>query len=148
VDLSQFKDNDVLDQFESEGIKAAARWFSAVNPKRQTTLAEAREEMKLASLIPVVVGSPAHVADELERWADVADVDGINLVPIYQPGSFTDFVELVVPELQRRGRIRTSYEGTTLREHLFGPGHKRLAPDHPAYRLAGIDPHTGIRISG
>jgi long-chain alkane monooxygenase len=148
VDLSQFKDNDVLDQFESEGIKAAARWFSAVNPKRQTTLAEAREEMKLASLIPVVVGSPARVADEIERWADEADVDGINLVPIYQPGSFTDFVELVVPELQRRGRVRTSYEGTTLREHLFGPGHKRLAPDHPAYRLAGIDPHTGIRISG
>jgi long-chain alkane monooxygenase len=141
VDLAQFREDDVLDRFPSEGIKSAARWFSAAHPERAPlTLAEAREEMKLASLIPLIVGEPAHVADELERWVDETGIDGINLVPIYQPGSFTDFVELVVPELQRRGRMRTGYDGSTLRENLFGEGHRRLLPDHPGYRIAGVSP--------
>ena len=139
VDLAQFRDDDVLDSFPSEGIKSAARWFSAVHPERSPlTLAEAREEMKLASLMPLLVGEPARVADELERWVDETGIDGINLVPIYQPGSFTEFIELVVPELQRRGRMRTGYDGRTLRENLFGAGHRRLLPDHPAYRIAGV----------
>ena len=144
IDLSVFRDEDVLDRFESEGIKSAARWFSAAVPGRSLTLAEAREEMKLASVIRLVVGDPGQVADEIERWADEADIDGINLVPIEQPGSFTDFIELVVPELQRRGRMRTSFEGTTLREHLFGAGHKRLLADHPGRRLAAVEQIRGV----
>jgi long-chain alkane monooxygenase len=141
VDLSQFRDDDVLDRLPSEGIKSAARWFSTVYPNRPPlTLAEAREEMKLASLMPVIVGEPARVADEIERWVDDTGIDGINLVPIYQPGSFTEFIELVVPELQRRGRMRTGYDGPTLRENLFGAGHSRLLPDHPGYRIAGVAP--------
>lgn len=142
IDLAKFKDDQELGRLESEGIKAAARWFTAAKPGRAATIADAREEMKLASLLPLVVGDPARVADEIERWADVAGVDGVNLVPIYQPGSFTDFVELVVPELQRRGRVRTSYEGSTLREQLFGAGHAHLLPDHPGWRVAGIDPRS------
>jgi FMN-dependent oxidoreductase (nitrilotriacetate monooxygenase family) len=148
VDLAQFHEDDVLDRFPSEGIKSAARWFSAVHPERAPlTLAEAREEMKLASLIPLVVGEPAHVADELERWVDETGIDGINLVPIYQPGSFIEFVELVVPELQRRGRMRTGYDGSTLRENLFGEGHRRLLPDHPGYRIAGVSPERRTRAA-
>jgi len=148
VDLSQFRDDDVLDRFPSEGIKSAARWFSAVHPDRAPlTLAEAREEMKLASLMPMLVGEPARVAGELERWVDETGIDGINLVPIYQPGSFTEFIELVVPELQRRGRMRTGYEGATLRENLFGEGFARLPPDHPAYRIAGVSPPRRTRAA-
>ncbi len=146
VDLAQYRDDQVLDRLPSEGIKSAARWFSTVYPDRPPlTLAEAREEMKLASLMPVIVGAPDRVADELERWVDETGIDGINLVPIYQPGSFTDFIELVVPELQRRGRMRTGYDGDTLRENLFGAGCRRLPPDHPAYRIVGINPGQGIR---
>ncbi|MGH7916918.1 MAG: LLM class flavin-dependent oxidoreductase [Candidatus Binataceae bacterium] len=141
IDLSRFNDNDVLTRFDSEGIKAAARWFTALDPERPATLAQAREEMKLASLIPLVTGDPIQVADEIERWIDVAGVDGLNLVPIYQPGSFADFVELVVPELQRRGRVRESFDGRTLREHLF-EGHRYMMPDHPGWKLAGIDPRS------
>ena len=50
-----------------------------------------------------------------------------------------------MPELQRRGRVRTGYDGATLRENLFGAGHRRLLPDHPAYRIAGVAP-PGKRI--
>jgi hypothetical protein len=78
----------------------------------------------------VIAGEPRQVADELERWVDEGGVDGFNLVPIYQPGSHTDFVDLVVPELQRRGRVRRAYEGSTLREHFFGRGQCRLVADH------------------
>lgn len=138
IDLAQFREDEPLDRFPSEGIKSAARWFAAAYPGRTLTLADAREEMKLASLIPLVVGEPARVAGEIERWVDETGIDGINLVPIYQPGSFEEFIDLVVPELRRRGRLRTSYEGATLREQLFGPGHRRLLPDHPAYRIAGM----------
>jgi long-chain alkane monooxygenase len=135
IDLAPYRDDEVLDGFESEGIKAAAKWFSAAKLGRSVTIAEMREKMKLASLIHLIVGDPIQVADQLERWADEAGVDGINLVPIEQPGSFTDFIDLVVPELQRRGRMRTGFGGPTLRENLFGEGQSRLHADHSARRI-------------
>ena len=53
------------------------------------------------------------------------------------PECFTDFVELVVPELQRRGRLKTAYPDGTLRQKLFGTG-DRLAAPHPgaSYRVS------------
>lgn len=83
---------------------------------------------------PVVVGSPATVADEMERWIDEADVDGFNLAYAITPGTFEDIVEYLVPELQDRGLLRTAYEGTTLRENLYGQGQARLRDDHPGAR--------------
>ncbi|WP_060633850.1 NtaA/DmoA family FMN-dependent monooxygenase [Pseudonocardia sp. EC080610-09] len=79
----------------------------------------------------LVVGSPTRVADRIEELADSIGLDGFNLIQYLSPGTFADFVELVVPELQRRGRYRTSYEeGETLRERLLGAG-PRLSPHHP-----------------
>ena len=68
-----------------------------------------------------VIGTPESVADEIERWVDAGAADGFNLMPPTLPGGITDFVEQVVPVLQRRGRFRREYEGTTLREHLGLP---------------------------
>lgn len=130
VDLAQLKDNDVLENFPSEGIQNVARWFAKLDPTRVWTLAEVGEAMKLVGTAVLIVGDPCQVADELERWADEGGVDGFNLVPIDQPGSHTDFADLVVPELQRRGRVRATYEGRTLREHFFGKGQRRLVDGH------------------
>jgi alkanesulfonate monooxygenase SsuD/methylene tetrahydromethanopterin reductase-like flavin-dependent oxidoreductase (luciferase family) len=58
--------------------------------------------------MPVPVGSPPHIADELERWIEEGGVDGFNIFPVYSPGSYGEFVDLVVPELQRRGLFRTA----------------------------------------
>ncbi|MDQ1597894.1 MAG: long-chain alkane monooxygenase [Microbacteriaceae bacterium] len=79
-----------------------------------------------------VWGTPEQVADRIEQIAEEADLDGFNLVQYLSPGTFEDFIELVVPELQRRGRYRTAYrDGETLRERLFDAG--PFAPDaHPA----------------
>jgi N-acetyl-S-(2-succino)cysteine monooxygenase len=57
----------------------------------------------------------------MEEWFTTGAADGFNILPPYLPGAFDDFVELVVPELRRRGLFHTEYEGTTLRENLGLP---------------------------
>ena len=66
----------------------------------------------------VVCGTPQRIADPLEQWFVEGAADGFNILPPYFPGAFADFVDLVVPELQRRGLFRREYGGTTLRDHL------------------------------
>jgi N-acetyl-S-(2-succino)cysteine monooxygenase len=80
----------------------------------------------------VVCGTPAGIADTLEEWFVGGAADGFNILPPYFPGAFADFVDLVVPELQRRGLFRRAYRGTTLRDHL---GLARV-PAPPARREA------------
>lgn len=84
---------------------------------------------------PKIVGSPKTVVDELERWADESGVDGFNLAHIVNPGSFEDIIEFVIPELQKRGRFRTSVDkqGATAREVFFGQSH--LLSDHPGHQF-------------
>ena len=69
----------------------------------------------------LLVGSPKTVADSLEEWLLAGAADGFNLLFPYFPGPLYDFVDLVVPEIQRRGIFRTEYEGRTLRENLGVP---------------------------
>jgi FMN-dependent oxidoreductase (nitrilotriacetate monooxygenase family) len=69
----------------------------------------------------LAIGTPAHIADVMEEWFRGDAADGFNVMPAWLPGSLTDFVDLVIPELRRRGLVRTEYEGTTLRGHLGLP---------------------------
>jgi alkanesulfonate monooxygenase SsuD/methylene tetrahydromethanopterin reductase-like flavin-dependent oxidoreductase (luciferase family) len=66
----------------------------------------------------VIVGTPEQIADDIEHWFDGEAADGFNLMPDALPGGLRDFVDGVVPILQRRGIFRREYEGMTLREHL------------------------------
>lgn len=67
------------------------------------------------------VGTPKQIADEMETWLMEGASDGFNIMFPYLPAGLDDFVDLVVPELQRRGIFRTEYEGKTLRENLGVP---------------------------
>jgi hypothetical protein len=87
---------------------------------------------------PVVVGSPQTVADELQAWVEETGVDGFNLAYAVTPETFENIVELLVPELQRRGVYPTEYRTGTLREKLFGKG-PRLGASHPAARYRDIE---------
>jgi FMN-dependent oxidoreductase (nitrilotriacetate monooxygenase family) len=69
----------------------------------------------------VICGTPTGIADTLEEWFTTGAADGYNILPAHFPGAFADFVDLVVPELQRRGLFRQDYEGTTLRDHFGLP---------------------------
>jgi len=64
------------------------------------------------------VGTPASIADDMQTWLDEEGSDGFNVMFPYLPEGLDDFVDKVVPELQRRGLFRTEYEGATLRENL------------------------------
>jgi FMN-dependent oxidoreductase (nitrilotriacetate monooxygenase family) len=66
----------------------------------------------------VVCGTPQRIADTLEEWFVGRAADGFNILPPWFPGAFADFVDLVVPELQRRGLFRRDYQGSTLRDHF------------------------------
>ncbi len=67
------------------------------------------------------VGTPAMIADQMEEWLVTEACDGFNVMFPYLPGGLDDFVDRVVPELQRRGIFRREYEGKTLREKLGLP---------------------------
>jgi N-acetyl-S-(2-succino)cysteine monooxygenase len=67
------------------------------------------------------IGTPSQVADEMEHWFKDGAADGFNVMPAWLPGSLRDFVDMVIPELQRRGLFRTEYEATTLRGNLGLP---------------------------
>ena len=66
----------------------------------------------------VLCGTPHRIADTLEQWFVEGAADGFNILPAHFPGGFADFVDRVVPELQRRGLFRHEYESATLRDHF------------------------------
>ena len=66
----------------------------------------------------VIYGTPKRIADIFEEWFAAERADGFVVMPAYFPGAFDDFVDRVVPELQRRGLFRRDYSGSTLRDHL------------------------------
>jgi len=82
------------------------------------TLRELLREMAGGAGHREIVGTPEQIADDLERWFEAGAADGFNLMPDLLPGGLQDFVDGVVPILQKRGLFRTEYEGATLREHL------------------------------
>ncbi|MFT8242998.1 LLM class flavin-dependent oxidoreductase [Roseomonas sp. BN140053] len=68
-----------------------------------------------------MVGTPSTIADEMEEWLEAEGSDGFNIMFSHLPGGLDDFVDQVIPELQRRGLFRREYEGATLRENLGLP---------------------------
>jgi FMN-dependent oxidoreductase (nitrilotriacetate monooxygenase family) len=75
-----------------------------------------------------VRGTPVQIADQLEERFKGKAADGYNLMPATLPGGLEDFINLVAPELRRRGLFRTEYTGKTLRDHLgLKPPRRRLA---------------------
>lgn len=68
-----------------------------------------------------MVGTPSSIADEMEEWIETGASDGFNIMFPFLPTGLDDFVDRVVPELQRRGIFRREYEGRTLRENLGLP---------------------------
>jgi alkanesulfonate monooxygenase SsuD/methylene tetrahydromethanopterin reductase-like flavin-dependent oxidoreductase (luciferase family) len=69
----------------------------------------------------VLYGTPQSMADDMQEWLEAGACDGFNLLFAHYPKPLEEFVDLVVPELQRRGIFRTEYEGTTLRANLGVP---------------------------
>ncbi|KXW76636.1 nitrilotriacetate monooxygenase [Mycolicibacterium phlei DSM 43071] len=119
VDFSQFDPDTPLQDIPVPGIQGVKDALVATGAGETVTVAEAAEIYSFRFSMPQVIGTPAAVADQLEVFLDEGDADGFMLLATYTPGCFEEFVDLVVPELQRRGRYRTRYPGTTLRENIL-----------------------------
>jgi FMN-dependent oxidoreductase (nitrilotriacetate monooxygenase family) len=116
--------------FDPDGLLPEIPETNASKSSRQRVLDWAREEQltirELARRIGgysglEMVGTARSIADQMEQWLVEEGSDGFNVMFPYLPGGLDDFVDKVVPELQRRGIFRREYEGTTLREHLGLP---------------------------
>ena len=119
IDLSGYPLDRPLDGIEVPGVQGMAD--VVMKDLSDVTLAEVARMYGVGIGAPVVVGTPTQVADELEAMYDAGGGDGFMLITHELPRSLEDFVELVVPELQRRGRVRMQYETDTLRGHLALP---------------------------
>ncbi|MET0303793.1 MAG: LLM class flavin-dependent oxidoreductase [Microbacteriaceae bacterium] len=130
------KVNDILAREARAGRDNTQSGRRSFGP--DTTVGEALEQVGRFDNSPFyVAGSPVEVADAIEGWVAETDLDGFNLRQFLTPGTAQDFIEYVVPELQRRGLYRTRYEESTFRERLYGAGRTRIADEHPAARYRG-----------
>ena len=129
VDFSRFDPDQVVEHVTSEAGRTAMENITRADPDRRWTVREVAEHVSIGGIGPVVAGSPATVADRLEEWIGETGLDGFNMAFAIRPETFVDVVDLLVPELQRRGRYKTEYATGTLREKLFG--RRRLNHQHP-----------------
>ena len=83
-----------------------------------------------------MVGTAAEIADEMQEWLETEASDGFNVMFHTVPAGLDEFVDMVVPELQRRGSFRREYEGATLREHLGLPRPENRFFSRPEKRQA------------
>jgi long-chain alkane monooxygenase len=116
-DLSKIPlDAELANRPEPELMRMRTRFL---NPDGSSmTLAEVAQKHGQSVGLPQFVGTANSVADQLEAFFKTAGGDGFMLSPIYSPGAIEEFVDEVVPELQRRGLARTQYVGQTQREIL------------------------------
>jgi FMN-dependent oxidoreductase (nitrilotriacetate monooxygenase family) len=131
IDFGQYSPDQRLEYIETNAVRTLVHGFTEADPTRAWTLRDLAKYVGIGGAGPVIVGAPEQVVDELQRWIHVG-VDGFNLAYAVTPGSFVDFVDGVVPVLQRRGLAQTEYAPGTLRQKLYGQKHARLIDRHPA----------------
>ncbi len=119
VDFSRFPLDATIEYIDSDAGRSALASFSQADPERRWTVREAAQFIGLGGRGPVLVGDPSQIADQLEGWLDDTGIDGFNLAFAVAHESMRDVVDLIVPELQRRGRYQTSYANGTLRQKIL-----------------------------
>ncbi|RDW61482.1 dimethyl-sulfide monooxygenase-1 [Coleophoma crateriformis] len=163
VDLSQFPVDEPFDFAASGGNSQIHTMFETIKSvtknlgEGSVTPRRLGEEFAFCGFANMPVGTPEMVADVMEEWANVADIDGFNVAYVSNPGSYEDIVELLVPALQERGLMWKDYAvpGGTLRENLHErPGMPYMPEEHTAAKYqyeklkgwAEIDGHGDVTI--
>ncbi|WP_287812793.1 LLM class flavin-dependent oxidoreductase [Pseudomonas sp.] len=127
IDFAQYELDEPIQYVKSNAIQSATKHLQNNDWTRRKLL----DQHALGGRYITLVGSPQQVADELIAWLDETGLDGFNLARTVTPESYVDFIDLVVPELQRRGRYKTEYADGPLRQKLFEQG-ARLPQRHIA----------------
>jgi alkanesulfonate monooxygenase SsuD/methylene tetrahydromethanopterin reductase-like flavin-dependent oxidoreductase (luciferase family) len=106
---------------ETNASKSGREKLIAMSREERLTVRELAQHVGGSFGVMEMVGTPQTVADEMAQWLDEEACDGFNVMFSSLPEGLDQFVDLVVPELQRRGLFKTRYEGATLRENLGLP---------------------------
>jgi long-chain alkane monooxygenase len=118
-DFSKYSLDEPVQNIEIPGIQGLFESILYAKGGEPLTVREAALYYAQGMGMPVAVGTPSDIADQMEHYMDDGGADGFMLIATYTPGCFEEFVDLVVPELQRRGRYRRRYPAGTLRENLL-----------------------------
>ncbi|AJE47047.1 alkanesulfonate monooxygenase [Celeribacter indicus] len=121
-DLSGYPlDGPFPDLSDSDSGKGRLKVLTDTARRENMTIRELANHIAGTRGHNLVIGTPTEIADQMEEWFASEAADGFNIMPQALPGSLSDFVDLVIPELRKRGLFRDEYEGTTLRENLGLP---------------------------
>ncbi len=104
-----------------EGHRSRTALVIELTKREKLTIRQLLHRLAGARGHQTFVGSTDQLADRIEHWFSNGAADGFNFMPAYLPGGLEDFVDGVIPILQRRGLFRRDYEGTTLRDHYDLP---------------------------
>jgi alkanesulfonate monooxygenase SsuD/methylene tetrahydromethanopterin reductase-like flavin-dependent oxidoreductase (luciferase family) len=119
VDLADYDLDQPVQKFKdiqgSQGLYSVAQKLSQ---EENFTLRDLGNAYGRGILVPQIVGTPSQIADQLEALFREEAGDGFVISPAFLPGAFDEFVDAVIPELQRRGLFRLDYTGNTLRDNL------------------------------
>ena len=118
-DFSKYSLDEPLQNIEIPGIQGLFESIIYAKNGAPITVREAALYYAQGMGMPVAVGTPSDIADQMEHYMDDGGADGFMLIATYTPGCYEEFVDLVVPELQRRGRYRRRYPSSILRENLL-----------------------------
>ncbi len=119
LDLSQYPLDKPLEDMEiTEGARGVLDVILQGSRAGSLTLRDAGYRYGVSQMTPALVGTAEMVADRLQDMFESHCCDGFVVCPSVTPGGYAQFVNMVVPELQRRGLYRSAYTGRTLREHI------------------------------
>jgi alkanesulfonate monooxygenase SsuD/methylene tetrahydromethanopterin reductase-like flavin-dependent oxidoreductase (luciferase family) len=118
-DLSREDLNATVEGLTVPGIQGLVDMYTRSSSGQLPTLGDIAKAHARGVSVPQIVGTAAQIADWMETTMAAVGGDGFLLSPVYVPGSIEEFVELAVPELQRRGAVRTEYLDGTLRDNLL-----------------------------
>lgn len=122
LDLGKFpQDGPLPDLPPSNAARARQQMLVDLARKRNMTIRQLAKFFSMSNGHNVVFGTPGHIADVMEEYFTKRGADGFTVLTSFESQPLQRFVDLVIPELQRRGLFRTEYEGSTLREHLGLP---------------------------
>jgi FMN-dependent oxidoreductase (nitrilotriacetate monooxygenase family) len=122
MDLSAFPlDGPVPDVPAGEGNQSRVKLLTDLAYRENLTLRELAAIAAGSRGHRVLVGTAEDIADDFQHWLEEGGADGFNIMPAVMPEQLSLFVELVIPELRRRGLFREEYEFSTLRENLGLP---------------------------
>ncbi|WP_010221207.1 LLM class flavin-dependent oxidoreductase [Pseudomonas donghuensis] len=143
IDFSEYELDEPIQYVKSNAIQSATKHLQNNDWTRRKLL----EQHALGGRYITLIGSPTQVADALESWVAETGLDGFNLARTVTPESYVDFIDLVIPELQRRGSYKTAYEQGSLREKLFASDQPHLPADHPgaSYRHTPTTPTGALQ---